>query len=65
MAQYVPNFISREEEGQIIKHINAVPLPKWTRLSNRRLQNWGGIPHPKGMIAEEIPSVSNVIANKK
>lgn len=22
---------------------------------NRRLQNWGGIPHPKGMIAEEIP----------
>ncbi|XP_046826109.1 alpha-ketoglutarate-dependent dioxygenase alkB homolog 6-like isoform X5 [Vespa crabro] len=65
MAQYIPNFITKEEEERIIKHINAVPLPKWTQLSYRRLQNWGGIPHPKGMIAEEIPSVSNVIASKK
>jgi len=23
------------------------------------LQNWGGIPHPKGMIAEEIPDVGS------
>jgi hypothetical protein len=21
------------------------------------LQNWGGIPHPKGMIAEKLPEV--------
>ncbi|KAF7391372.1 hypothetical protein HZH66_009852 [Vespula vulgaris] len=56
MAQYIPNFITEEEESQITKHVNTVPLPKWTQLSYRRLQNWGGIPHPKGMIAEEIPS---------
>lgn len=55
-ACYIPNFITEEEERQIIKYINSVPLPKWTQLSRRRLQNWGGIPHPKGMIAEEIPS---------
>ncbi|KAM0736259.1 Alpha-ketoglutarate-dependent dioxygenase alkB-like protein 6 [Formica fusca] len=55
-AYYIPNFITEEEERQIIKYINSVPLPKWTQLSHRRLQNWGGIPHPKGMIAEEIPS---------
>lgn len=41
-----------------MKCINSVPLPKWTQLSHRRLQNWGGIPHPKGMIAEDIPIVS-------
>lgn len=35
--------------------MNSVPQPKWTQLSHRRLQNWGGIPHPKGMIAEAIP----------
>lgn len=58
MAIYIPNFITEEEELEIIKHVNNAPLPKWTQLSHRRLQNWGGIPHPKGMIAEEIPSVS-------
>jgi len=42
-----------------MKHVNSVPQPKWTQLSHRRLQNWGGIPHPKGMIAEEIPTVNN------
>jgi hypothetical protein len=41
-----------------MKHVNSVPQPKWTQLSHRRLQNWGGIPHPKGMIAEEIPTVN-------
>ncbi|XP_020289096.1 alpha-ketoglutarate-dependent dioxygenase alkB homolog 6 [Pseudomyrmex gracilis] len=55
-ACYIPNFITEEEEKQIIKHVNNVPQPKWTQLSHRRLQNWGGIPHPKGMIAEEIPT---------
>lgn len=38
--------------------MNNAPLPKWTQLTHRRLQNWGGIPHSRGMIAEEIPSVS-------
>ncbi|XP_072750557.1 alpha-ketoglutarate-dependent dioxygenase alkB homolog 6 [Anoplolepis gracilipes] len=55
-ACYIPNFITEDEERQIIRCINSVPQPKWTQLSHRRLQNWGGIPHPKGMIAEEIPS---------
>ncbi|XP_011064941.1 PREDICTED: alpha-ketoglutarate-dependent dioxygenase alkB homolog 6 isoform X2 [Acromyrmex echinatior] len=54
-AYYIPNFITEEEERQIIKCVNSVPQPKWTQLSHRRLQNWGGIPHPKGMIAEAIP----------
>ncbi|XP_012530658.1 alpha-ketoglutarate-dependent dioxygenase alkB homolog 6 [Monomorium pharaonis] len=54
-ACYIPNFITEEEERQIIKYVNGVPQPKWTQLSHRRLQNWGGIPHPKGMIAEQIP----------
>lgn len=45
--------------------MNNAPLPKWTQLTNRRLQNWGGIPHPKGMIAEEIPKVSRKKNNNK
>ncbi|XP_076167515.1 putative RNA/DNA demethylase ALKBH6 [Ptiloglossa arizonensis] len=61
---YIPNFITKEEEAEIIKQINYVPLPKWTQLSHRRLQNWGGIPHPNGMIAEEIPTWLRKYINK-
>ncbi|XP_054272466.1 alpha-ketoglutarate-dependent dioxygenase alkB homolog 6-like [Macrosteles quadrilineatus] len=53
---YIPNFITESDEKLIIQKVNNVPKPKWTQLSNRRLQNWGGIPHPKGMISETIPS---------
>uniref|UniRef100_A0A2A4JNU8 Fe2OG dioxygenase domain-containing protein n=1 Tax=Heliothis virescens TaxID=7102 RepID=A0A2A4JNU8_HELVI len=54
-AYYISEFISPEEEKGILTNIYAAPKPKWTQLSNRRLQNWGGIPHNNGMIAETIP----------
>ncbi|CAG2056836.1 unnamed protein product [Timema podura] len=52
---YVPEFITEEEEKRLIEQVTSAPKPKWTQLAHRRLQNWGGIPHPKGMIAEKIP----------
>lgn len=52
---YVPNFITQEEEEHILKQVYSVPKPKWTCLSNRRLQDYGGVPHEKGMIPEKIP----------
>ncbi|XP_063381562.1 alpha-ketoglutarate-dependent dioxygenase alkB homolog 6 [Cydia fagiglandana] len=55
-AYYISEFISEDEEKSILSNIYASPKPKWTQLSNRRLQNWGGIPHSKGMIAETIPT---------
>lgn len=54
-AMYIPNFITSEEEQRILSHIDRTPKPKWTQLLNRRLINYGGVPHPNGMLAEEIP----------
>ncbi|KAJ8716881.1 hypothetical protein PYW07_003508 [Mythimna separata] len=54
-AYYISEFITPTEEKGILTNIYASPKPKWTQLSNRRLQNWGGIPHHNGMIAETIP----------
>ncbi|XP_014781476.1 alpha-ketoglutarate-dependent dioxygenase alkB homolog 6 isoform X1 [Octopus bimaculoides] len=52
---YVPNFITKENEEYLLKNIYSAPKPKWTQLSHRRLQNWGGLPHPKGMVIESLP----------
>ncbi|XP_044258021.1 alpha-ketoglutarate-dependent dioxygenase alkB homolog 6 [Tribolium madens] len=53
---YIPNFITPEEEAHILKNVYSVPKPKWTCLSKRRLQDYGGVPHEKGMIPEAIPN---------
>lgn len=52
---YIPSFLSKQEEDSILAHVDNTPKPKWTQLSNRRLINYGGVPHPNGMIAEELP----------
>lgn len=59
-AYYIPNFITEEQEAYIMDKVNSAPKPKWCQLKNRRLQNWGGIPHAKGLIPETIPDVSMI-----
>eukprot|EP00800_Vazella_pourtalesii_P020624 TRINITY_DN735_c8_g1_i1.p1 TRINITY_DN735_c8_g1~~TRINITY_DN735_c8_g1_i1.p1 ORF type:complete len:224 (+),score=35.80 TRINITY_DN735_c8_g1_i1:301-972(+) len=55
-AYYIPNFLTETQQQDLIHAIYSAPKPKWTSLSNRRLQNWGGYPHPKGMVTEPMPS---------
>jgi len=55
-AYYIPDFITPEEEKLTLNQIGKTSRVKWTQLSNRRLQNWGGMPHAKGMIPEDIPT---------
>ena len=52
---YIPEFITVTEEKSLLDYVSRTPAPRWTQLANRRLQNWGGVPHPKGMIAEKMP----------
>ncbi|EEC02011.1 calcium-dependent cysteine protease, putative [Ixodes scapularis] len=52
---YVPEFISENEERYLFEKVYDAPKPKWVQLAHRRLQNWGGLPHPKGMLSEPLP----------
>ncbi|KAJ3337438.1 Alpha-ketoglutarate-dependent dioxygenase alkB 6 [Gonapodya sp. JEL0774] len=51
----IKNFISRDRSESLTAKINSVPKPKWKSLSNRRLQQWGGVPSTKGMLREALP----------
>ncbi|OQV19682.1 Alpha-ketoglutarate-dependent dioxygenase alkB-like protein 6 [Hypsibius exemplaris] len=61
---YIPDFLLADEEAYLLQKVQDAPKPKWTQLTNRRLQNWGGHPHVKGMIAEDLPSWLQVYASK-
>lgn len=63
-AYYVPDFISEEEESYLLQQVYKSPRTKWTQLSGRRLQNWGGLLHPKGMLVEKIPDWLQVYCEK-
>lgn len=52
---YIPDFITEAEEKLLYDKVYSAPKPKWVQLSHRRLQNWGGLPHPKGMVQEDLP----------
>jgi len=60
---YIPGFLSPEEEAALMQRVYAAPAPKWTPLSNRKLQNWGGHPHEKGMLREALPQWLSSVAS--
>ncbi|KAJ8405793.1 hypothetical protein AAFF_G00312300 [Aldrovandia affinis] len=61
---YFPDYITEAEETCLLQQVYKAPKPKWTQLSGRRLQNWGGLPHPKGMLAEKLPGWLQPYAEK-
>ncbi|XP_015791974.1 alpha-ketoglutarate-dependent dioxygenase alkB homolog 6 [Tetranychus urticae] len=61
---YIPNFITEDEEEILTNKINDSSKIKWVGLSNRRLQNWGGVVHAKGLIAEPLPIWLSIYGNK-
>lgn len=51
---YYPSFITRQQELTLLHEIDMHPRA-WKSLKNRTLQNWGGLPHIKGMLPTSLP----------
>ncbi|PKA53712.1 alkylated DNA repair protein alkB like 6 [Apostasia shenzhenica] len=52
---YIPDFISESEQSELLHHIYEVSATRWKSLKNRRLQNWGGVVHEKGLLPQALP----------
>ncbi|KAL0052049.1 hypothetical protein WJX82_007131 [Trebouxia sp. C0006] len=51
---YVPAFLTREEEVQLLQAVDAAPAARWIHAGERQMQNWGGRPG-EAVIREKLP----------
>lgn len=47
-------FLDAEAQAALTSELSARPA-QWKRLRGRELQNWGGLPHARGMVAVPLP----------
>lgn len=52
---YQDEFITPSAEAALLHGLHSHPHA-WKQLNNRSLQNWGGLPHIKGMLATPLPA---------
>jgi len=50
---YIPDIVSAGDEARMLAEADAAPSERWTHLSARRLQNWGGLPSASGLGSPE------------
>lgn len=51
---YYDDFVTPSLESSLLAGLRSHPHA-WKHLNNRMLQNWGGLPHIKGMIPTGLP----------
>eukprot|EP01064_Diplonema_japonicum_P034903 TRINITY_DN737_c5_g1_i1.p1 TRINITY_DN737_c5_g1~~TRINITY_DN737_c5_g1_i1.p1 ORF type:complete len:263 (+),score=59.80 TRINITY_DN737_c5_g1_i1:51-791(+) len=57
----IEEFINKEEEDKLLRILEQ---GEWVELVKRRLQNWGGYPHPDGMAEEGLPDWLKMLAER-
>lgn len=51
---YIADFLSQQEEAQLLAAVDAAPASRWTKAGERKMQNWGGRPS-ECLIREKLP----------
>ncbi|CAK9152457.1 unnamed protein product [Ilex paraguariensis] len=58
---YIPGFITEGEQQQLLNNIYQAPVSKWKCLKSRRLQNWGGVVHEKGLLPQDCAATADLL----
>jgi hypothetical protein len=59
----IPDFLSASEQASLLSNL-ARPGAPWQTVSGRQLQNYGGHPHEKGMLAVRLPRALEAVARR-
>lgn len=60
---YSDHYISEQQEEHLLRNVNS-NTKAWKQLNNRSLQNWGGLPHVKGMLPTPLPNYLQLLTNQ-
>lgn len=52
---YVPDYVAEAEEASLLREVQGAKA-RWTQVSGRRLQSYGGSVTPKGLLAAKLPA---------
>ncbi|KAF5482300.1 hypothetical protein F2P56_002882 [Juglans regia] len=63
-VMYIPDFITETEQTMLLSNVYGASMSKWKSLKNRRLQNWGGVVHEKGLLPQDLPPWLTKITEK-
>ncbi|KAG8783330.1 hypothetical protein FS842_008551 [Serendipita sp. 407] len=62
--QYIPDFVTEEEEQYLLRKIEESPSQKWKSVKKRRLQIWGGEIAPNNtLISQPLPTFLTTYPN--
>lgn len=62
---YCDQFLSAAEAADLERAIRSQHRPgEWHALTKRRLLNLGGVPHPDGMLAEQLPDWMQLVLDR-
>lgn len=56
-VSYCNDFLNISEATHLVQSIDDLPQENWANLTQRRLLNLGGVPHPSGSWAEPLPQL--------
>lgn len=56
---YIADFLSQQEEAQLLAAVDAAPASRWTKAGERKMQNWGG--RPSECLIREVNSINRIV----
>lgn len=60
-VSYIAEYLTSSEQAALDEALSSRP---WKMLRDRSLQNWGGLPHARGMVPVALPNFLNKLSTR-